>query len=202
MKALTVTTVALAVLVLGAAAMVKHSEEVRGRRTVQRLTHTSDRNALRVSTNAKLNVITDPPVDQPHGMVVMFTQYCNDTLTLVQSQIFAGGWKVTPPETLYPANSGKFNLGFEGEADPGTDIINGTLTYQASSYGIAMAFVAIQGEWAFEVEYETYLGVLIQSADVGKKAVYNLVIGRDNGDHCAPTPAPDTAAPMPPRSRK
>ena len=57
------------------------------------------------------------------------------------------------------------------QADPGSEHINGTLTYQANVTGwqIAMGFAAVQGEWMFDVEYLTKLDVVLMNGDTGNR---------------------------------
>jgi hypothetical protein len=122
---------------------------------------------------------TDPPVEQPHGMIVTVQSYCLDPWNNTYSKAWNGGWKVAPPALIYGARSGAFVEGFEGEADPGTDHINATVTYQNSAkpYVLEMAFAAVQGEWEYELVSSTLLNATLASASVGRKAVYTIIVG-------------------------
>lgn len=124
---------------------------------------------------------TDPPVEQPHGMIVTVHSFCANQLNLAVSNIYNGGWSTAPAAVIYPQNSGQFVLGFEGRADPGNDIINASVTYSivsnSNQYYLEMAFAAVQGEWEYEVVSETYWGLVLATSDVGKKALYSVTLG-------------------------
>ena len=121
---------------------------------------------------------TDGPVDQPHGMIVSIQIYCQDQWNLTYSKAYTSGWEVAPATIIYGANSGHYVLGFEGEADPGSDVINCSVTYASrNSWQLAMAFAAVRGEWEYMLESPTALNATLASADVGRKAVYTIVVG-------------------------
>lgn len=121
-----------------------------------------------------------PDPKQAHSMVVFFTNLCNETMNLTSAAMVTGGFRHRPPQSVFNADSGKFNFGFDAEADPGSDIINGTVSYTTDLWGLSTAFVAVRGEWVFETGFYDWAPVTVHSADVGHTAVYNVVIRAAN----------------------
>ena len=122
---------------------------------------------------------TNPPVEQPHKMIIMFSNWCqsdwlNNSIPLTYLFQNGGGWDVLPPCCVPPGGA---TLGMVVEADPGSDIINGTAVYYSSTFAIFMDFAAVHGEWGFSVSYPTEAAVVIQPGVIGRKAVYNIVFG-------------------------
>ena len=122
---------------------------------------------------------TDAPVEQPHGMIVTVQSYCADMWNNTFAKAYNGGFKVAPPPYINGARSGHFVEGFEGEADPGTDHINASVSYvnAARPYILDMAFAAVQGEWVYDLVSSTALNATLASASVGRKAVYTIIVG-------------------------
>ncbi|PHR97878.1 MAG: hypothetical protein COA68_12065 [Oceanobacter sp.] len=114
------------------------------------------------------------------------SDFCTGSLQLAPENyhLFSGSYTVPPPPMVPMVDSGEFNYGFAVVADPVTGVINGSLTYTCpnctvwpSDIPFQVAFASVSGEWVFEIGYWSPLLPLIMSADIGPRAVYNLLIG-------------------------
>ncbi len=179
-----VSLAVLAVFVLTAAAGAwglthKQWTETRGPLTITRGTIKRDQRGYQPASIRD----TDAPVKQPHGMMVAVQSYCVNPWNKTDAKTFSGGFKVTPPQIIYGAYSGKFVEGFEGEADPGSDLINATASYASTdfvtsaAYRLDMFFAAVSGEWEYELVSPTILNATLANADIGRKAVYTIIVG-------------------------
>lgn len=122
---------------------------------------------------------TDPPVPQPHKMVIAISNFCaqswlNNSAEMTFIYPGGGGFYLAPPWAIPPGGA---TLGFIVEADPGSDVINGTAVYFSDTFATFINYEAVSGFCAFSISYPTEAAVMIQPGVIGRKAIYNVVFG-------------------------
>ncbi len=164
---------------------IRHFHEKRDGRSHHRF-HTPGWNQAAFEAGSSGSGATNPPVKNPHKMVVMLSNYCPNTVlnnSAINTWIYPGGGGFAwPPPVSVPQFA---TMGFLVEADPGSDIINGTALYYAAGWATDMAFAAVRGEWAFSISYPTVAAVVIQPGDIKRTAIYNLVFGHPHNSTTA-----------------